>query len=211
MKILKIIAKLIVILMFSFAVILLFSQMWLLKTWSDLTAAEVLYHMLAPLNGTNPDMIKGYIMRYLIPALVIIIAIIVAVIVYTKKKEKTKPVYIILLIMSVIMIAFSIVRIERGVGVFSYAVNYLKAKKFQGEDFIEKNYTDPREVSLTFPEKKRNLIYIFLESAEMTFADKISNTKFPDMSLDEYMNNFNENDIKTNDLFDDSSFPSIPM
>ena len=46
---------------------------------------------------------------------------------------------------------------------------------------------------------------------EMTFADKISNTKFPDMSLDEYMDNFNENDIKTNDLFDDSSFPSIPM
>ncbi|HBZ02760.1 MAG TPA: phosphoglycerol transferase [Lachnospiraceae bacterium] len=178
MKILKIIAKLIVILMFSFAVILLFSQMWLLKTWSDLTAAEVLYHMLAPLNGTNPDMIKGYIMRYLIPALVIIIAIIVAVIVYTKKKEKTKPVYIILLIMSVIMIAFSIVRIERGVGVFSYAVNYLKAKKFQGEDFIEKNYTDPREVSLTFPEKKRNLIYIFLESAEMTFADKESGGDF---------------------------------
>ena len=178
MKILKIIAKLIVILMFSFAVILLFSQMWLLKTWSDLTAAEVLYHMLAPLNGTNPDMIKGYIMRYLIPALVIIIAIIVAVIVYTKKKEKTKPVYIILLIMSVIMIAFSIVRIERGVGVFSYAVNYLKAKKFQGEDFIEKNYTDPREVSLTFPEKKRNLIYIFLESAEMTFADKQSGGGF---------------------------------
>ena len=178
MKILKIIAKLIVILMFSFAVILLFSQMWLLKTWSDLTAAEVLYHMLAPLNGTNPDMIKGYIMRYLIPALVIIIAIIVAVIVYTKKKEKTKPVYIILLIMSVIMIAFSIVRIERGVGEFSYAVNYLKAKKFQGEDFIEKNYTDPREVSLTFPEKKRNLIYIFLESAEMTFADKESGGDF---------------------------------
>ena len=46
---------------------------------------------------------------------------------------------------------------------------------------------------------------------EMTFADKISNTKFPDMSLDEYMNNFNEDNIKTNDLFDDSSFPSIPM
>ena len=31
------------------------------------------------------------------------------------------------------------------------------------------------------------------------------------MSLDEYMDNFNENEIKTNDLFDDSSFPSIPI
>ena len=58
MKILKKIVKLIIILMFAFAVVLFFSQMWLLKTWSELTAAEVLYHILAPLNGTNPEMIK---------------------------------------------------------------------------------------------------------------------------------------------------------
>lgn len=38
-------------------------------------------------------------------------------------------------------------------------------------DFIENHYTDPRNVDLTFPEKKRNLIYIFLESLEVTFSD----------------------------------------
>ena len=37
--------------------------------------------------------------------------------------------------------------------------------------FIEDNYVDPDEVQLTFPEEKRNLIYIFLESLENTFAD----------------------------------------
>ena len=63
MKILKKIVKLIIILMFAFAVVLFFSQMWLLKTWSELTAAEVLYHILAPLNGTNPEMIKDYIIK----------------------------------------------------------------------------------------------------------------------------------------------------
>ena len=37
--------------------------------------------------------------------------------------------------------------------------------------FIEDNYANPKEVQMTFPEKKRNLIYIFLESLEVTFAE----------------------------------------
>lgn len=38
-------------------------------------------------------------------------------------------------------------------------------------DFIENHYTDPRKPTLTFPQEKRNLIYIFLESLEVTFSD----------------------------------------
>ena len=30
--------------------------------------------------------------------------------------------------------------------------------------FIDDNYIDPRDTEITFPEQKRNLIYIFLES-----------------------------------------------
>lgn len=37
--------------------------------------------------------------------------------------------------------------------------------------FIEGYYADPNEVELQFPQKKRNLIYIFLESMEFTFAE----------------------------------------
>lgn len=36
--------------------------------------------------------------------------------------------------------------------------------------FIENHYVDPNEVELTFPAKKRNLIYIFLESMETSFG-----------------------------------------
>lgn len=44
--------------------------------------------------------------------------------------------------------------------------------KGQGSTFIESNYVDPKDVSLTFPEKKRNVIVLYLESMEMTYADK---------------------------------------
>lgn len=37
-------------------------------------------------------------------------------------------------------------------------------------DFIEQHYVSPNDVAITFPEEKRNLIYIFLESMENTFA-----------------------------------------
>lgn len=37
--------------------------------------------------------------------------------------------------------------------------------------FIEDHYVDPNYTELTFPEQKRNLIYIFLESMENTFGD----------------------------------------
>ena len=47
-------------------------------------------------------------------------------------------------------------------------------KSVTESDFIETHYVDPNSVQLTFPEKKRNLVYIFLESMENTFADPTS-------------------------------------
>ncbi|MEE0945851.1 MAG: LTA synthase family protein [Acutalibacteraceae bacterium] len=38
-------------------------------------------------------------------------------------------------------------------------------------DFIESNYVDPNKTTLTFPQQKRNVIYIFLESMENTYGD----------------------------------------
>lgn len=44
--------------------------------------------------------------------------------------------------------------------------------KGDSRDFIESYYVDPATVDLVFPEKKRNLIFIYLESMEMTFANR---------------------------------------
>lgn len=38
-------------------------------------------------------------------------------------------------------------------------------------EFIEDHYVDPALAQLTFPERKRNLVYIFLESMETTFGE----------------------------------------
>ena len=63
-------------------------------------------------------------------------------------------------------------------GLFTYEVydeldvkEYLVSQKKESH-FIEQNYVDPRTTKITFPDKKRNLIYIYLESMESTFASK---------------------------------------
>lgn len=53
---------------------------------------------------------------------------------------------------------------ELGVG------DYLKDQNTESK-FIEDEYVDPTDVEVVFPEQKRNLIYIFLESMETTYSD----------------------------------------
>ena len=66
----------------------------------------------------------------------------------------------------VCLIVFVIVAIT-----LAYASKQFR-NKGEGSTFIESNYVDPKDVSLTFPEKKRNVIVLYLESMEMTYADK---------------------------------------
>ena len=56
---------------------------------------------------------------------------------------------------------------------------------FNVSTYIADNYVDPGTVKITFPEKKRNLIVIYLESVEVTFADKEDGGAFPKNAIPE--------------------------
>ena len=58
-------------------------------------------------------------------------------------------------------------------GLFTVKLNliqFVSATATESE-FIEDHYVDPTLAELTFPEQKRNLVYIFLESMETTFGE----------------------------------------
>ena len=136
------------------------------ETWATLSMDELMYHLNAPLEGTNEGMIKEYIYKCFLPS-IIVLGIIVVTIVICKKLNK-KYYYLIGV--------FCITLGASGVSVYG-AWNKLDISGYvdnQSEvsTFIEDNYVDPRSVTLTIPDKKKNLIYIFLESVEMTYADK---------------------------------------
>lgn len=69
-----------------------------------------------------------------------------------------------------VCIAFFMVQMD----VIAYA-----GRQADESDFIGTHYADPATIPVTFPEEKRNLVYIFVESMEATFSDTRAGAPIP--------------------------------
>lgn len=159
----------------SLVVILFFCVRYLMDNWADLTVEELIFHLKSTLGGTNPDMIRLAVFHYAIPAL-ILLAILFAVIYLLRKKKKHKNLFMAVVFAADLIVLFAIKsELDQRIGLSEYVKRYLFNS---GKDFIAENYVDINSVEITFPQKKRNLIFIFLESTEMTFSDRESGGAF---------------------------------
>ena len=149
------------------AILICFSIKWMLETWANLTMDELVYHLNSPLEGTNSDMIWQYVFKCIVPTIIIIMAITAIMIILKKKKKRTGYIYIIVLIVSVTILVLYGYTAWKKLDIGDYM-----SGQSETSTFIDDNYVDPKEVTLAFPEKKRNLIYIFLESMETTYSDE---------------------------------------
>lgn len=141
------------------------------NTWKELTYQEILFHLKTSIEGTNPDMVISGLVHYGIPMLLLFIVLVVILHIVKKKKPKIKMIVAAgMLLVLLVANIFNIIRFNNKTNVITDFIN--SKKGITGPDFVGENYVDPATVSLTFPEKKRNLIYIYLESMEMTYADK---------------------------------------
>ena len=154
-------------------IFLIFAERWLLTSWSELSADEIIYHLRTSLGGTNPDMIWEFVLKSVVPTLIVIGVIVAAFFILRKKKPQWhRRIFIIMGIISICNVVGAITVLEVKTGLIRYAFRRMTMSDDVNEDFVYKNYVDPKTVDLKFPEKKRNLIYIYLESMEMTYADK---------------------------------------
>ena len=149
------------------ASLLVFSAKWMFKTWTNLTMDELVYHLTAPLEGTNTDMIKDYCNECAVPVILIFGCILFAIAANRKHAGILKKIAIVCSAGAVAVTGITVGVTWNGLDVS----NYMKGQSTYST-FIDDNYVDPSSVNITFPEQKRNLIYIFLESMEMTYADK---------------------------------------
>lgn len=148
---------------------LYFGMRYLLDNWSELSMDELIYHFKSTLEGTNPDMVRDGLLRYGLPAALIAAGIII-IYRYTRNNKKLRRIYTVLVLAAVAVTLFMMKsELDRKVGLSDYIVSHLA---YSETDFIAENYVNPTSVELEFPSQKRNLIYIYLESAEITYADK---------------------------------------
>lgn len=155
------------------AILICFSIKWMLETWANLTMDELVYHLNSPLEGTNSDMIWQYVFKCIVPTIIIIMVITAIMIIFKKKKKRTGYICIVVLIASVTILVLYGYTAWKKLDIGDYM-----SGQSEISSFIDDNYVDPKEVTLTFPEKKRNLIYIFLESMETAYSDEDSGGAF---------------------------------
>ena len=138
---------------------------WVFANWANLKTDELIYTFSSSLDGTNPQMIRNALLYTLIPA-VIVCAVILFVFSKVKTDSKRRLFVNVASIVSVLIVFLSLGYFVKRVGI----IEYYKYKNMDS-DFIEYHYVDPASTDIDFPEVRRNLIYIYIESMEISFAD----------------------------------------
>lgn len=186
-RIFKIIGIIIGFLVAFVSLLIATSISWMFRTWTGLTMNELMFHIQSPLQGTD----SGIIVSYILSCVLVTIGILCfTFVLYRMIKKKKGLVLLSTAVLSVIVAGSSIQYMWKRLDIKAYASN-----KNTYSTFIDDNYVSPQDVEIQFPEQKRNLIYIYLESVENTFSDKESGGAFKENVIPELteLSNQNEN------------------
>ena len=185
----KWILPLLIFLLLIFSFFLYFSLQYLLDNWEELTVEEILYHIKSPMGGASEGLVQLFILSVLLPA-VGISALLIFFYFLPEKKfplisrtiffAKKKMYLGFCFFIALLFFSLTLIDAWDSISLGSYLSSQLRSSKF-----IEENYVDPKGIELHFPEKKRNLIYIYMESTELTFMDEAHGGAFPDNLLPE--------------------------
>ena len=148
---LRVLLTILSVLLAVLATIITCSLKWMFDTWSNLTMDELIYHLTSPLEGTNDAMIKEYVVKCIVPAVVILLVLAVILTAFRKKKRY----YAVMagaIVLSVSVSALSVHGAWQALDVGNYV-----ADRETYSTFIDDNYISPADVEMTFPQEKRNL------------------------------------------------------
>jgi phosphoglycerol transferase len=139
---------------------------FLVDSFGDVTIGELLFHLKTNTDGANMSPFHVLIKRLLFSyAEMAVVLLMVDLVIWKRQKQKGYVLWASLL--GILLAAKGLI----SMGIHFEAVdywNFIHAKSTLYEEY----YVDAAETELTFPEEKRNLIYIFLESMETTYADE---------------------------------------
>lgn len=150
---------------------------WGKNTFGDLSPDQMLINLNSPIEGTSSE-----VMDTLFTGPVLQTAFLTAVFclfAFSPRKlqyglhEKKYTVFsglarrILSLVLAIVMLAGGVT-----LGVQKFQLQKLYAAYMSDSPYIADNFVDPTAENLKFPEKKRNLIHIYLESMENTYFSK---------------------------------------
>ena len=145
-----------------------FSARWYITEFGDTGFDSILYTLFSEMSGTDSAVIRNFLLTAILPALA---AFVVLVLFFWAKRGNGERFYpftkkrarILSLVLSCVMLLSAAVTVD--LPGYLYYVS-------QQSTIYQEEYVDPLQAEITFPEQKRNLIYIFLESMENTYMSQ---------------------------------------
>ena len=150
---------------------------WGKKTFGELTPDQMLINLNSPTEGTSSEVMttlfEGPVLQTaLLTAVFCVVAFSVRKVVY-RLHEKKVTVFpglarrILCFILAALVLAGGVM-----FGVNKFQLQKLYAAYMDDSPYIEEHFADPKTTEMQFPDKKRNLIHIYLESMENTYFSK---------------------------------------
>ena len=154
-----------------------YAAVWFVTVYGQIGFDAVLFTLQNSLSGVQSDLIKSYLNLGLKPALILATAANFVLFFHPKKglsipmgKDRV-PLYpfhrgvsmVLAIAMSALLLGKAAVKVQ--------LTDYI-SDMINRSSLFEEEYADPDEVSITFPEEKRNLVYIMLESMEISYLSE---------------------------------------
>lgn len=146
------------------SVVILFADLWYIGTYGRINFDSILFTLTADLSGTSSTLFWRYMLQSLLPAVLVSSALVwLSCWLLRSRKVKTWLISTVLCAMGLGVIVFA--------AFDSQLVEYL-VNTNTPSTLYETEYHDPADTSITFPEEKQNLVYIMLESMEVSFLSE---------------------------------------
>jgi len=160
---------------------------------------QIIFHLKVPLEGTDNSFISSAIIGVFIPTLGTLVLTYLILRVFKKKgliysmlhrviknrrsltpfRIKYASVVVLFNMAAVVILIYSIYTMNA-----QFKLKEFLAVQFSDSSFIEEHYVDSDD-RMEFPEKKRNLIYLYLESMENTYSSLDEGGAFSDNYIPE--------------------------
>ncbi len=162
-------ACLVILLLLSF--LGFFAAAWYVRVYGRIGFDSILFTLTGGLGGVDSGLVRSFLVGGVLPT-VLCTAAVSALLFFIKKPICIKGRQIFPLrrtLAAIISLLLSICLLIHG-AFNSQLVDYV-VSVFSESELYEAEYHDPTQTQITFPEEKRNLIYIMLESMETSYLD----------------------------------------
>ncbi len=155
-----------------------FAATWYIRTYGFTGFDSILFTLAAGFTGTNSGLINSFLLGGLLPAVLVFLVLQILLFfpwktVALKIKLRGRPRQLypfprwLSTTVSLVLALTLFISAGLQVNLFTFVYNLLRTTNLY-EDF----YQDPGTANITFPEEKRNLIYIMLESMETSYLSQ---------------------------------------